>query len=41
MQTCLIVIGQHAELLRVIPAEVLRHLPWYLLDGIKRLFTGK
>lgn len=41
MQTCLIVIEQHAELLRVIPAEVLRHLPWYLLDGIKRLFTGK
>lgn len=41
MQTCLIVVGQHAELLRVIPAEVLRHLPWYLLDGIKRLFTGK
>ena len=41
MQTCRIVIGQHAELLRVIPAEVLRHLPWYLLDGIKRLFTGK
>ena len=41
MQTCLIVIGQHAELLRVIPAEVLRHLLWYLLDGIKRLFTGK
>lgn len=41
MQTCLIVIGQHAELLRVIPAEVLRHLPWYLLDGIKRLFKGK
>lgn len=41
MQTCLIVIRQHAELLRVIPAEVLRHLPWYLLDGIKRLFTGK
>ena len=41
MQTCLIVIGQHAELLQVIPAEVLRHLPWYLLDGIKRLFTGK
>ena len=41
MQTCLIVIGQHAELLRVIPAEVLRHLSWYLLDGIKRLFTGK
>ena len=41
MQTCLIVIGQHAELLRVIPAEVLRHLPWYLLDGIKRLFSGK
>ena len=40
MQTCLIVIGQHAELLRVIPAEVLRHLPWYLLDGIKRLFNG-
>ena len=41
MQTCRIVIGQHAELLRVIPAEVLRHLSWYLLDGIKRLFTGK
>ena len=41
MQTCRIVIGQHAELLRVIPAEVLRHLPWYLLDGIKRLFKGK
>lgn len=41
IQSCFIVVKQEAELLTIIPSEVLRYLPWYLLDGIRRVFTNK
>ena len=41
IQTCFIVVRQESELLRIVPAEIFRYLPWFILDGIKRLFTGK
>lgn len=36
-----LVIRQQAALLGLFPSEVLRFLPWYLLDGIRRLFKGR
>ena len=37
----LVVIRQQSELLRMIPCEVLRFLPWYILDGLRRMLSGK
>ena len=35
------VMHQQSELFRLLPREVLSYLPWYLADGVRRIFTGK
>lgn len=35
------VVHQQSELFRLLPREVLSYLPWYLADGVRRIFTGK
>lgn len=37
----LAVIRQQAGLLKIIPSEVLGFLPWYIIDGLRRMLSGK
>ncbi len=41
IQSCIITLRSQAALMRIIPADTLAFIPWYLIDGLKRVFTNK